>query len=185
MKKASIIFFALFILFTQNSCRKEKFYRLDHSNWFVFNTGDTLLYKSSISRDTFLIESIINEFDIVDKSSFYEMLRIYFKKLNSTNTYYFGYDITRSYNSTIIVWKYLVNSIHYGESRVLEYSIGNVIIEDVYEVALSSNPPFPVRYDDDVILVYYSDKYGIIAYKLANGLVFELDEAYLKSQLSD
>jgi hypothetical protein len=151
---------------------------LDRHNWYVYKTKDTLVYKSTISNDTFVVAKINNYWFDSDKKNI-EVLEITLPEINlNCSPYCVGMSIQHTYNAFSLNFR----NINYGikidpsHDTLINYPIGNHSINDVF--VLPSN--FPQKEQKDVKTAYFTLIYGVIAYELFTGEVFELDEKYFE-----
>jgi hypothetical protein len=183
MKKHLILIGAILLLLFE-CCEKSTYNYLDKNTLYVFELHDTLIYKSVISSDTFLVKLKKYSFYNSDKTSNSEELEVILQPLlniasidNIYDDNYFSISIYRRARET--------TQIYYGSSiwsfsdndSVISYTIGSHIIPNIYKkeanIALQDSSKF-------VKTIFYNHNYGIIAYILSNDVTFELDERYFK-----
>lgn len=172
MRIINLYFLLCWVIISFISCEEDKYYKIDRDTWFIFNDDDTIIYKNEIANDTFYIKYIQNGYESIDKSVYYEFLEItygiIYKSYTSENDFY---NISREYNSTSLFWSNLKRSLNYKLTPPIIYSIDSKTFKDVYVVENTS----VLENDTDIKKVYYTDKYGVIAYELNNGELFEID----------
>ena len=169
MKKSLILTLAMGLIIFVISCNEEKYFNIDRNTWFVFQLHDTLIYHGCSSNDTFYVGNISNYYSIIDKTNHIEELNIYFHTWNSIADEYI---ISRSSDGATIRWGNLFSAVTYSLMDKMDYNDNMVVIHDAYEVLADTSD---VHESLDVKKVIYCDKFGVIAYELNNGCVFQLD----------
>jgi hypothetical protein len=171
MKFGPMFFFLfIFVIVFNLSCKKE-----DHSidrNIFRFNRMDTLIFKSINQNDTFIIRNIEDYWTEIDGINI-ENIHITFQQLNS-DCYPAcrGYEIYMSYDGIALAFRNIVRSVSWHSYG--QYTLGN---HKLHNVSLIRN--MTSINTEDVKNIYYHFNYGVIAYELMSGELFELDEKYI------
>ncbi len=177
--KSLIIIPISFILFLC-SCENYK-YHLDKNKLYIFQVGDTLIYKSRISSDTFIVAVNDRGMRLESDELYYETQIVYIHELTGDCK-----DSTLNYCSVMIIRNDVEESVsvsfrnmtfHLDKDTfdIVNYNIGNKTLKGVYEVKFSS---LGKENDKEIKTFYYTYKYGIIAYELLTGELFELEERY-------
>jgi hypothetical protein len=179
-----LFFLVAFSILLLASCQKPVYHYLDDSTKYVFNVHDTLIYKSTLTNDTFLIKFKRYSFDNFDKIYNYQTFEVIFQPLTKIAS-----------TDSIIDDKYPILSISriapkyaqivYGSftcdifdtDSVISYTIGSHTIPYVYKKNANKNTmdyPVPIK------TMYYNHNYGVIAYIKSDDTKFELIEKYFK-----
>ncbi|MBN1187539.1 MAG: hypothetical protein JXB49_35005 [Bacteroidales bacterium] len=157
---------------------------MDKNSAYAFEQGDTLIYKGSSLTDTFYVASIEKGFRSVDKTVEIEQVTIHIPELtkncnDSTYDYCLGIHILRDAEKyTSIDFRNDFSSL-VESFPLVSYKIGMTLVNNVY--AINFRVPNKIN-PKDVKMVYYTHKYGIIAYELADGEKVEIEEKYLQVQ---
>jgi hypothetical protein len=94
---------AIPVLFIQLSGCVGQDRNIDRDTWYAYKQGDTLIYKNTITRDTFLVEKIIDRWIDVDSNEI-ELLEVYLPELNKAcEPYCEGMNISSTHKSFSIV----------------------------------------------------------------------------------
>jgi len=172
MKHICKISIILSIITLLQSCYSESNEYIDRNTWFLYSEEDTLLFNSNSSIDTFIIKDIDSFMGSFSTGINQEILFIRYKYLGDTNSYY---RINRYPKIVNVFWKNGINGgINYSMDQHFTYAIGYHLFDSVYN-------PEPGYKPDNYIeqTIYYTDRYGIIAYQKEDGELFELDLNYL------
>lgn len=169
LKRLAIIFMLLLLF---QSCYKEHNEYIDKDTWFLFNEGDTLLFNGLNSNDAFIIKDIDSFMGSFGTGINREVLFITYEYLEDTNEFL---RINRYPNTVDVWWIDSLNcSVNYSTDEYFTYIIDNYTFDSVYY----KEPGYkPENYIEQTI--YYTDRYGVIAYENADGELFELDLNYL------
>jgi hypothetical protein len=171
-----LIIIPVMVLIITSGCESGQ---IDRDTWYTFEQGDTLVYRGTISIDTYYIEKKLNYYEDIDKKDI-EKLELSIPQINmNCQSYCDGIRIIRIPNSSSVYFRNCHGS-HRNDSDyypIIDYPIGQHVIKNVYvlptgELA-ATNPK-------DLKKVYYTLIYGVIAYELFTGEVFELDESYFE-----
>jgi hypothetical protein len=158
------------------SCEEDKYFDIDKNAWILLEENDTLLFHSINNTDTFYISNIGTYYEDIDKTNYYQHLDIDYEKIhNGTVDISLLYNIHRTYKSAIIEWDNYSSGSFYSSVIPMDFTIDLKIFVNVYKV----DNYFESELSTDVRTLYYTDKYGIIAYELYNGELFEIDIDYL------
>ncbi len=166
--KVTKLFFALILLLLISCGHEDKYYRLDHTKWFKYEVGDSLIFKNTPALiDTYIISNIDNYFQTYDNETFNEKLFVEYEKVSGCNN---CPDIAfiRHVNVIYFFGNVNINGLHY--ENPLEYSLGDTVLKDIYKV--ENIPVDSVHYL--IKIIYYSDIYGIIRYDMYDDRVYEL-----------
>ncbi|HRW64091.1 MAG TPA: hypothetical protein P5132_11425, partial [Bacteroidales bacterium] len=79
--------------------------------------------------------------------------------------------IFRIHDWVDIYWRRFYSDFSYSSKNPINYTIESKPFDTVY--ALNNKMEF--NQDTCVRTVYYTDKYGIIAYELNNGVIYKID----------
>jgi hypothetical protein len=170
--KTNILVIFIFILL-QISCNKfhDVYFNLDHSDWFKYKLGDTLIYKSENKVDTFTVFLLQNGSDITDKVYHHEYLNIICRKLYSQCNNCEDIEITRESDHVLLGTQDLrfFATTYYNDKNTFNYNFGDTLIENVYKLEDTIN-----SLPTDITVMYYNNTYGVFRYDQKNGEYFEL-----------
>ncbi|MDA3890316.1 MAG: hypothetical protein PF517_01480 [Salinivirgaceae bacterium] len=148
---------------------------MDKNNLYKFKVGDTLIYKGTTVCDTFAVSRVEVSMTNSDKIHNYEMLGVDVTEVNNNCTSYcFGYVLVRrAEQSTTITFRNILRALPHNTSSNNSYQIGQYTINNVYII---ENQNVETDNEKNVTTIWYTHKYGIIAYKLISGEELVLDE---------
>jgi len=155
-----------------SSCKEDKYFDIDRDTWILLKENDTVLFHSVNNTDTFYVSDIETYYEDLDKSYYYQHLNITYKLVhnevadNST-----PHTIFRIHDWVDIYWRRFYSDFSYSSKNPINYTIESKSFDTVY--ALNNKMEF--NQDTCVRTVYYTDKYGIIAYELNNGVIYKID----------
>ncbi len=165
------ILFVLFLIGLLNACDEEKYHDIKDDTWLLLELNDTVIFNNNLVNDTFKLVNISHYYEYVDKTVYYENLDVDYKHINNLgNNENYIYSILRNYNTTRIYWQDFDKIILYSSHNTLSYAIESRVFENVYLIRNDS-----AEEDWEALHVYYTDNYGVIAYELYNGEVYEID----------
>lgn len=182
--RRNLLFFIILSVGVFQSCDKTYYSYLDKNSYYVFIQGDTLTYKGISVTDTFCVTKIEENFRSVDKRVNIEQLTIYVPELtvnckDSSYDFCRGIHILRDAEKRTSVFFRNDYSSSVESFPVGTYKIGSTLVNNVYTV----NFRVPNKINQkDVTMIYYTHKYGIIAYELINGEKVEIEEKCLQVQ---
>jgi len=178
----------LFTLFHSCDTQKETYDKIDPKNKIMFKVNDTLLFKSIIRTDSFIIKGIYDGFQIYDKTNHVENYSVGYLKLNNSKQEDSIYNNSNCYNYghhndyPTLEWRNIYDwpeVAQYNKKdttiRIGSYTIPNVIVLN----AVNTISYFPF----DVIKVYYCHSFGIIQYERFNKEIFILDSNCIKKYI--
>jgi len=168
MKKNIYILTAL--LFILASCEKDRIHYLDHSRWFIYEENDTLVFKSEFLADTYRINEIVNEHEIIDKKEGDEILWVEYEGISVCPNCPMGV-FSRDYQHVTFQGKLYPGYSIYYESPAIDYLLGDTLLQDIYVV---EDIPIEDTVRHKVKAIYYSDIFGIIRYDMYDDRVYEL-----------
>ncbi len=167
MKKNSIIITALLLILI--SCEKDKIHYLDHSRWFIYEENDTLVFKSEFLADTYRINEIVNEHEIIDKKEGDEILWVDYEGITECqNCPISGF--VRDYQDVSFWGALSIVTFYYNDIPAINYLLGDTLLEDIYVVEDITVDTIHFK----VKTIYYSDIFGIIRYDMYDDRVYEL-----------
>lgn len=165
MKK---IYYITIVLILFACCDKKKYYNIPKEDYFYFNQGETLFYKSNMNKtDTFNIYSVLLSYRDVDKASYYQNFSIRLIKIGSYPNSYNAYSIGAIGDE--IYWLDIQINDRNDTMQAVNYTLNGHIINRVYitnGINQSSNP--------DITTIYFCKKYGVIRYDKKDGEYYEL-----------
>ncbi|MFC2152709.1 hypothetical protein ACFLSE_09285 [Bacteroidota bacterium] len=171
MKIETIILWISLFVISLSSCDEKEYFKINKDTWITFDTNDTIVFLNNISNDTFYISEIYNYFEEIDKQYNYEHLDIDYIKINITdNKRGSSYSLLRSYNGVTVYWGNSDKHISYKYDNPIQYDINSKNFNHVYMIENNV-----LNNDYDIKKAYYTDIYGIIAYELNNGELYEMD----------
>jgi hypothetical protein len=145
------------------------------ANSFIFNKGDTLIYRCDALIDTFQVDNVRDHYIDVDKKQD-RVVDISVPEIDvNCKIFCRGMQLQLRHSACSLDFRNLGVLIRSDDNSytIITYDIGNLPIRDVY-VFQSTNSS-----DQRAVkTTYFNFKYGIIAYELFNGEVYELDEKY-------
>ena len=161
-----------FIVCVLNGCQKDKYYDIHKDTWILLEENDTILFHSINETDTFYIRNIGTYYEDIDKSYHYQHLDIDYERIhNDTVDISQLYNIHRTYKSVSIEWDNFSSQSFYRSVNPTNYTINSTVFEIVYRV----DNYYETTIDTDVKTIYYTDKYGVIAYELNNGDTYKIN----------
>lgn len=166
-----------------SACTKHSYFDLPANSLCIFDVGDTLIYASEQKCDTFLVKYRTLGYEVWDSRTHKQSFHINFieitdscrdaesfnchgfliSRLGTTNDFFIGFRNINDWIST--------------DSGSISLQLGNKVIDDVYSEEYSEPANKKVR---DVRKIYYTHKYGLVAYELFTGELFDLDERYIE-----
>jgi hypothetical protein len=161
------------------ACENDHYHYLDESTLPYFNRGDTLIYQSNKTEDTFCITNKYFYFakEYAESHNCYQICDMAMHQLPIDFNNKPTGEIPAPNDSLIfirrlgytaeITWHHFNESTRITDSTIT-YIIGNHKISNVFKL---------VSKDDSNLVVYYNYNYGIIAYNF--GELFEMKERYL------
>jgi hypothetical protein len=170
MKRFSAIIISLILFIT---CTRQEYDNVD-KNYF-FNAYDTLVYKcmQTNETDSFVVIAIKNGYHVIDghyNEEYYEigLKEINFHCINNCDEI----DIYRTSRNFLLEMnnRNFFYSNNYKNLYPVTYRLDNKVIKNVYIVTDSTD----AKNETDIVVMYYSDIYGVIRYDQKNGEVFEL-----------
>ncbi len=166
-----ILFFLLLIVLL-NACDKEKYYNVDKNTWFLMSENDTIVFYSENLVDSFYISNIQEYYECVDKDNYFQHLDIYLDKIGLDATHNtWNCNVLRNHKSIQVNWINFYGSANYSYDNFILYQIEDREFNKVFKMDNFSQ----YVSDLDVKALYYTDLYGVIAYELYNGEVYEID----------
>lgn len=135
-------------------------------------------------NDTFLVSMVDTGYSVADENYHYQRSIVRAKELTkncSANDYNYclGMRLNPLGNdNTWIEFRGINRNIN-TNSSIVTYTLGNKSIKNVYRIKITYNES-EYNSPKDVKLIYYTHIYGIIAYELVTGELFELDEQYIE-----
>ena len=170
-------------IFLFTCCEKKSYIDLDKESYYQFDINDTLVYKGDITSDTFMVYNIYKETYSIDKRIYIERLTVELHELtkdctDSTYDYCLAAIFRDANQGTQLYFRNDRSDYRFvEEAPITDYNIGQYSFSEVYKIdyQLLNEPT-----KKDVRTVYYTHKYGIIAYELLSGEIVELDEKYFE-----
>ncbi|MBN2521912.1 MAG: hypothetical protein JXB24_01495 [Bacteroidales bacterium] len=160
------------LLFFIGCAHEDIYYRLDHSRWFLYSEGDTLIFRNNDTLiDTYIISDIWNYFDETGdrQDTHYEHLRVTFEGVTEcTNCPIYGF--SRSSTNVGFTGNLYQQNFSYDDPTI-EYTLGDTILQDIY---VMEDIPIEDTARHKVKAIYYSDIFGIIRYDMYDDRVYEL-----------
>ena len=137
-----------------------------------------MLYSGEFKSDTFKVTWSLASFDVVDNRVHTQIYNYISIELTDSCPEAMtidcsGFDINRKATKDYISihFRNFIVNININYNRI-SYQIGSETIKDVYVAEIPEPSDWSER---DIKKVYYTNKYGIIAYELFTGELFELD----------
>jgi|GEM_PF-3552671 len=169
-----LFLFVPLLLFISCNEYYQHYYYLNKNDMYLLKKGDTLVYKSTQANDTFVVDDVGTAMSNSDKVYNYESQGVSAKQLVNGQLKKTGYILTHSGDNEINVVFRNVGGFLYLMLPV-PYKIGDHALNNVYiGAALKDDDP------EDLVKLYYTNHYGIIAYETISGETYVLDEKYLK-----
>jgi hypothetical protein len=172
MNAKSILFLvSLLLLFSCNKKEPVDIYNnLDRTQWFKYEVGDTLIFKSNASA--------INKYILEEISTYYifpyneytheEVFEVFYNGIQCNNCPISSF--LRTPRSVRFYGDLYYLSYQAGDT-IMEYELGDTTVYDVY--VLEDIPTEDTTYFK-VKALYYSHVYGYIRYDMYDDRVYEL-----------
>ncbi len=163
------------------SCEKQSYYYLQ-GDTSIFKYGDTLIYNSDQKSDTFLIVESRVSFKVWDNRTYIQQYDFTSYEITyncpDSGTFECGpYSFTRYADRENI--RFYFRDID-GNFEITNNSFNISIDNKTIRYVFMCEYPVPdILKDRDVKKVYYTHKYGVIAYELFTGELFKLDKRYI------
>jgi hypothetical protein len=160
----------LFLFYACSGDKEDVYYRLDRTNWFLYEEGDTLTFRNnSEAIDTYVIKNVNTLYYVQHDHIFYETLRVYYEAISECNNCPIEFFVRSLSKMSFSGDFHIVDS--YYEDPTINYTLGDTILQDIYligDIATEDTNYFKVK------ALYYSDIYGIIRYDMYDDRVYEL-----------
>lgn len=173
-----ILFLIILGAFVFHSCippDKETYADIDEEKYFYYNEGDTVYFNGDTNQDTLLISHFEQGYDVSDDVNYTEI--IFIDYFNLKDQYVGNLFRTNGYG-TIFWGKSNYLRYYYKEYTGLVYNIDDITFDNVFFFENVEEEGL----ETDVNKLYYNDNYGIIAYELYNGEVYEINVSRLPSK---
>lgn len=148
---------------------------LDEDSIFLFNVGDTLLYKNNYNCDTFIVQKKELYMTYLDKN-YFQSLSIDVELADKNSIFdHEKFHITRrapNHCEVNFAWFHAFN-VPSVNNTPMPFQIGDFVVEDVYKIDL--NEP-----DSGVKTFYYCHKYGVVAFTFENNETYFMDEKHFE-----
>lgn len=182
MKKVHFIIFALIWIFF-SGCEKTTYEYIEVDSVFAFNQNDSIIYTGASEIDTFMVSYVIKSMLNTDKNNNIETLDINLKDLSFDcqgvdYNYCGGMTIRRQGNSfTSIEFRNIDYILNNTNTQIITYSfLSGKNLDNVIKIVFEN----PIQFNNrDISTLYYTNKYGIIAYALINNILFEIDDCII------
>ena len=157
------------------SCNKgpeeDVYVSLDHTQWFKYEDGDTLIFKNNVSViDTYILGGISTFYaNTINKYTFDEHFQVSYHEIDQCYNCPIGGFVRNPYGVSFFG---SFSSIAYASSgdTTIENKLGDTTIYNVYIV---EDLPIDTTHFN-VKTIYYSHIYGYIRYDMYDDRVYEL-----------
>ncbi len=150
---------------------KDVYVSLDHTQWFKYEEGDTLLFRNNTSAvDTYILDRVSTDYvKLGTKYIISEVFEVDYKGITECNNCPL-WGFVRTPNAASFVGSFSSMAQARSGDTTTEYMLGDTTIYNVYVVEdlLIDTTHFNVK------AIYYSHVYGIIRYDMYDDRVYEL-----------
>ncbi|MBN1187538.1 MAG: hypothetical protein JXB49_35000 [Bacteroidales bacterium] len=175
----ALIFCVLF-----SSCEKKNYLYLPDYTRCKFKYNDTLLYFGGELSDTFLVTFAMGGFRSIDNRTYIEEYIFTTYEVSDTCSdtipyscegYHFAWG---AYSESVLLqFRNIDTKLEFSDqSDTNTYRLGNKTVPDVFYFEGENKNIKP----EDISKLYYTYKYGIIAYELFTGELYKMDERYIE-----
>ncbi len=163
---------SLLLLISCNKGPEEDVYvSLDHTQWFKYEEGDTLIFKNNVSViDTYILGGISTYYALLGTEYTHsEVLEVAYKEITHCNNCPLT-RFRRTPNSVFFFGSFSSMALVSSGDTTRVYKLGDSTIQNVYVVEdlLIDTTHFNVK------AIYYSHVFGIIRYDMYDDRVYEL-----------